>query len=66
MLRRMLAETKNVHTLDYAAQLGIPSGVNDPARPGQTVTEAECGCCYRLNSTPRAQPDRNSFRGQVL
>ncbi|MDD4337579.1 MAG: hypothetical protein PHH46_09395 [Firmicutes bacterium] len=60
-------EANNVHTLAYAAQLGIPGGVDDPARLGQTVTEAECGCCYRFefHATGRSSKGE-SFRAQVL
>lgn len=41
-------ETLNVHTLPFAAQLGIPPNVNEEARLGQIIEQAESGCCYRF------------------
>lgn len=60
-------ETKNVHTLGFAAKLGIPTGVDDPAKLGQTLTEVKCGCCYRFefHATGHNKSD-DAFRAQVL
>ncbi|MCR4426164.1 MAG: hypothetical protein NUW23_08270 [Firmicutes bacterium] len=34
--------------MDFAAQLGFPPNVNDPAMLGQTIQGVGANCCYRF------------------
>jgi hypothetical protein len=43
-------ESTNVHTLPFAAKMGVPPNVNDPAALGQTIQGAGANCRYRFES----------------
>lgn len=57
-------EDNNVHTLPFAAQLGVPPNTNDEARLGQDI-DAQAGCCYRFEFHATGSSNQ-AFRAQVL